>query len=431
MPPLPLPPPLRGTDGGFTADSIRRRLPLILDETLAHNDGNDGDALPPTLRAALLALREEIVRDAPLAPLAPHPSNTSCGFGGQPGERDDAPADDGGGAHATDGSGGATWLSATWFHVENAFYRRILDACRAAGWERDPFARQKAAALRGAAAAFAAAVLPLARSLDVGALLLRSLWGNRHDLSLFTVAALAAAAHGGGEADALLVDETAAAVRLLRAGSPGTVAILLDNCGLELLADLALADGLLRAGCAAQCLLIAKRDPVFVSDVVGSRFDDVGSHLAWLDAADGDSGDGGAAALAARLRAALASGALQVRDDPFLNSPLPFWALPPGGPLHALLAGCRLVIAKGDANYRRLLGDRHWKHDTPFADVTREFPAPLLALRTCKAGVVCGLPAPAEARAAAADPADWLVSGKYGLAQLGGAAPAAGLGGSA
>ena len=41
-----------------------------------------------------------------------------------------------------------------------------------------------------------------------------------------------------------------------------------------------------------------------------------------------------------------------------------------------------LVISKGDANYRRLLGDAHWDPATPFAQAVAYFLAPLVALRT-------------------------------------------------
>lgn len=44
-----------------------------------------------------------------------------------------------------------------------------------------------------------------------------------------------------------------------------------------------------------------------------------------------------------------------------------------------------LVFLKGDANYRRLIGDRLWQTDTPFADVAGYFPTKLCALRTLKA----------------------------------------------
>ena len=46
-----------------------------------------------------------------------------------------------------------------------------------------------------------------------------------------------------------------------------------------------------------------------------------------------------------------------------------------------------MVFVKGDANYRRLLGDRKWATDTPFQDVVSYFPVPICALRTLKAEV--------------------------------------------
>jgi hypothetical protein len=45
------------------------------------------------------------------------------------------------------------------------------------------------------------------------------------------------------------------------------------------------------------------------------------------------------------------------------------------------------------------------------------FPAPLLALRTCKSGIAVGVPPAAEAAAKAAAP-DALLTGRYGVIQL-------------
>jgi Damage-control phosphatase ARMT1-like domain len=49
------------------------------------------------------------------------------------------------------------------------------------------------------------------------------------------------------------------------------------------------------------------------------------------------------------------------------------------------LADSAVVFVKGDANYRRMLGDRTWPLDTPFADVAAYWPAPVCPLRTLKA----------------------------------------------
>ena len=79
-----------------------------------------------------------------------------------------------------------------------------------------------------------------------------------------------------------------------------------------------------------------------------------------------------------------------------------------------------MVITKGDANYRRLLDDRHWPHDMPFDELLSYWPqgTSLASLRTCKSGVLVGVEPSVEAAAAAAMPDSWLTGGKYGCVQL-------------
>jgi hypothetical protein len=79
--------------------------------------------------------------------------------------------------------------------------------------------------------------------------------------------------------------------------------------------------------------------------------------------------------------------------------------------------GAALVVSKGDANYRRVVGDALWQPETPFADVTAYFPAPLLALRTLKSNPIVGLPAGLAERLDAED-ATWRVNGRRGVAQF-------------
>jgi hypothetical protein len=87
--------------------------------------------------------------------------------------------------------------------------------------------------------------------------------------------------------------------------------------------------------------------------------------------------------------------------------------------LEQTFADARLVVLKGDAHYRRAVDDAAWNSETPFAEVTRVFPAPLLALRTLKSPAVVGL---AAGRAAELDriDAEWRVNGRRGVAALGG-----------
>ncbi len=75
-----------------------------------------------------------------------------------------------------------------------------------------------------------------------------------------------------------------------------------------------------------------------------------------------------------------------------------------------------LIILKGDANYRRLLGDAHWPPTASFESATRYFPARLAALRTLKAEIVVGLSSGVVAQLDAEDPS-WRVNGKRGLIQ--------------
>jgi len=45
--------------------------------------------------------------------------------------------------------------------------------------------------------------------------------------------------------------------------------------------------------------------------------------------------------------------------------------------LRTELADAAVTILKGDLNYRRLVGDRHWPPTTPFAAVADHFPSPV------------------------------------------------------
>jgi hypothetical protein len=182
----------------------------------------------------------------------------------------------------------------------------------------------------------------------------------------------------------------------------------LDNVGLELVSDLILVDVLLSSGRAREIWLHVKSYPLFVSDALAR---DVRETVAILAGCD----DEALRALGERLRAYLRNGQIQLRPHRFWTSPLAGWQMPPD--LRATLGASDLVVGKGDANYRRLLGDRHWSFSSPLPLVLAYFPAPLLLLRTLKSHVGAGIP-PARSAAAQAREPDWTVSGRWGLIQL-------------
>jgi hypothetical protein len=138
---------------------------------------------------------------------------------------------------------------------------------------------------------------------------------------------------------------------------------------------------------------------------------DVHTTVGWLE----DQPDQQAAAIGRRLRAALAGGQISLRADWYWTSPLPGWELP--AELRADLAESGLLISKGDANYRRWLGDRRWPYDTPLGTALSYLPAPMLLLRTCKSDVAAGLAPARIAEAVARDP-QWDTGGRWGLIQL-------------
>jgi len=82
--------------------------------------------------------------------------------------------------------------------------------------------------------------------------------------------------------------------------------------------------------------------------------------------------------------------------------------------LMAALGQADLVLFKGDANYRRLLDDRHWATTDALEEITSYLPFSYACLRTLKAELVVGLPQSLAESVAACDP-DWLTSGRWGL----------------
>ena len=393
MPAAKLPPPLSPADGPltFTYDSVQRRLPLIVEAVIDNNP-----SYPADLVNDLRGLAAEIKAGKPLVPLRNRDGVWDAAL---------APLLE----------QGDTWFSAPWWLSENYFYKRMLELTDGPTSGADPFAQQKADSLAGAAGAFkAASEAGLSEATELAPLVAASLWGNLADLSLSAGAKLVApdvASSGSSQQDnagqsaMMLADDTPALCDALMACEGKEVLIVLDNCGLELVSDLLLVDGLLRIVKPQAVRLHAKDRPVFVSDVTP---DDMAPTLDWLE-------QQGGAELAGRLRAALDDGRLVVDAPDFYTTATPFWEMPAS--LRDAYGAASVVITKGDANYRRLLGDLHWPHDTNFAELMDYWPTSIAALRTCKSGVLVGVEPEVEAAAAAAHPDKWLVAGLYGCVQ--------------
>ncbi len=326
---------------------------------------------------------------------------------------------------------GTTWLDAPWLLVEFYFYRRILNAIGYFDSESklfnfDPFSVDKMNGLRAGAQA-AASLAKKANSFskrsktastlaeELRLFVMVALWGNRMDLSIWPESgsdgdgsnraseAFVEALHAGEEY--LLWDDSERVSTALAKGMRD-VSIVVDNAGFELVSDLALADALITSGAVQRVILRVKAHPVFVSDAMDKDCRDTID--AMMKSEDEDT-----AVMGRRWAAHLSSGAWAITPDFAWCQPQPLWALPRKA--HDDLKSSDLVIIKGDANYRRLLNDCLWELDTPFEDVSAYFPAPLLALRTLKAELGCGISR--ERQEMAKKEESWMVTGKYGVVQ--------------
>jgi hypothetical protein len=373
--------PIR-TDGtnAFARYSMEKRVPRIARDTALRNP----NAAPPTLRA-IETLARAIEGDAAIPPpRAPGPDVGSWqrAFEAHPGER---------------------WLAAEWFYAELAFYREMVAACRY--WETgrdpfEPFKEEEIAADRLWSRLERAQSLPRSSREDrIAQLLGESLWANRVDLS-YTVAASRDHAHA---ADFLVDDREAAAPILARDGAD--VHVVADNAGTELALDLVLADAILEAP-SSRVFMHLKIEPTFVSDAMPR---DVWRFCEALDARPGEP-----KALATRLRAAFDAGRFLLLPDAFWSGPFFLTAAPPH--IAAALASATIVLVKGDANYRRVVGDALWPPEEPFSSACKGLSYPLLCLRTMKSDSILGLPPGLTNRLDVDDP-EWRVNGRRGISQ--------------
>ncbi|KAI4847717.1 DUF89-domain-containing protein, partial [Aureobasidium sp. EXF-8845] len=282
--------------------------------------------------------------------------------------------------------------------------------------------------------------------------------GNATDLSLLTNLTYediqklqGSKARKAAEANIIANDFDAAFELLHAAKKAGTkerrVDIVLDNAGFELFVDVILAGYLLQADLATTVVLHPKNIPWFVSDVVPKDFSDLLTVLVNAkDFYESPSEDDKAkditpATLSSQESEDLqllfgnwsqlyAEGKIVLRPNKFWTQGGSYWRLPSQAQeLFEDLKTAELVIFKGDLNYRKLTGDASWDPTTPFTTAI----GPLgpgsgmrtLALRTCKADVVVGLPSGEDERLRATENGGgdngarkWAWSGKYAVVQL-------------
>ncbi|MHC5615815.1 MAG: damage-control phosphatase ARMT1 family protein [Nostoc sp.] len=401
-PKLPLPPSLLGSEvGSFTEFTVTQRMPTIARRVIVENN------FSPEINTRI----ERLATELPTGALPPLVNDTGVDF----------PA-----WHTyLESYKGQRWIDVPWFFAETYFYRLILEIThyfRPGIWQAvDPFQLQKSQGLEASVDSTILLCTQVNKWLEDAeidlpqnqtaliALLYFALWGNRVDLSLWSAFEDDRSRFDiQNQLTHILVNDASQISELLTLSQGGRIDFVLDNAGFELVCDLCLVDFLLSSSLVNQVYLHLKPHPTFVSDAMIKDVHDTTSFLAATNHQQVTS-------FAQRLEEHITLGRLVLCEDYFWTSPLPFWEIP--NSLKNELTNASLIIVKGDANYRRLLGDRHWNITTSFADIVCYSPVPIVALRTLKSEVAVGLKSEVVEKVAKSDHS-WLTNGQWGVIQL-------------
>ncbi|KAK4540966.1 hypothetical protein LTR36_008474 [Oleoguttula mirabilis] len=467
-------PPYSTSDkNSFASVSARDRWPVILTgaiddihKAVSHESDGAKREEGKQITAGLAKLKYELQHDRQLSPLVDDGSPDIAGYNKELEQR-----------------GNPKWFDVPWLFSECYLYRRMATLFSTSQhWKRyDVFSKQKMSTFRSSrpavlelAARYNDLTKQLQSSATSSALANASeaertqaeqavfsemceicLWGNATDLSLLTNLTYddiqklqGSESRKANEANILVNDFPAAFATLKQAQRSGAkerrVDIVLDNAGFELFVDLLLAGYLLQSGLATHVVLHPKNIPWFVSDVVPKDFSDLLTALVNAkkfyetpsedDQARGVTPEPLSSKAEADLQALFgnwstlyAEGQIVLRPNGFWTEGGSFWRLPATAPdLYADLKDSELVIFKGDLNYRKLTADAMWAATTPFAAALGPMGpgsgVRVLALRTCKADVVVGLPEGEDERLKGMEggggkdgPRKWAWSGKWAV----------------
>jgi len=393
------PPPLITSkeDDYFSYNTIATRKPKIIKQVMADHV----DQYPDHIAQALKDLHDELTQGQQIKALKPTTAPDAKSW-----HEVWLPFQD------------KTWFEIPWYFAETFFYRRLLEAVdyfSDSEWAGvDPFLPRKQVELSHEIPWQVLSMALEYASKNTGdnfcTLLRHCIWGNRVDLSHpQIVKEMRQQATQQKALGDLIVDDTEAVLEVLQQtdSAHSCIDFLCDNTGTELLLDLALVDFFLRYNWAKQITLHVKFHPTFVSDTMPVDVD------LTLNAMKQHTNPE-ITALADRLRDYQQDQRLLVKEHLFWNSSHFFWEFPTE--IRSELSQSSLVIIKGDANYRRLLGDAHWSPAVPFADAIPFSPAPFVALRTMKSNVITGLQ-PGQAETLDEEDPDWRVNGRRGVIQ--------------
>uniref|UniRef100_A0AC34FVD5 Sugar phosphate phosphatase n=1 Tax=Panagrolaimus sp. ES5 TaxID=591445 RepID=A0AC34FVD5_9BILA len=316
----------------------------------------------------------------------------------------------------------ATWYDLPWLFVECYLYAKLHEYCTSTKHMKDYdlFKAEKTKAFFDSQTQIHALAVELIdwekdKNVDEKMVLTRllqiDLWGNKCDLSLSCGDAHAQIHDMFQKLDEfspmiLSNDIEAAVEHIMTKCNDKDFHIVLDNAGLEVFTDFALAEFIINRKLAKRVIFHGKDYPWFVSDVTEGDYNWV------LNSLENDE----------KEQRWKNRPEFIFKHEPFWTTGYSFWDINDKDPkLFNELKSAGLVLLKGDLCYRKLVGDRSWPINTPFKFALQSCTFPLIVLRTLKAETVAGLSDKAIKKVQekyGKDDLTWMVTSDYAVAQL-------------
>lgn len=190
--------------------------------------------------------------------------------------------------------------------------------------------------------------------------------------------------------------------------------VITDNCGFELMSDILLGTYLLKSTRLTKVIYHVKRLPIFVSDTIMTDVDEaIGRLNSELEGLIG-------------YKICDESQDRQVYECDTIPDKQISFEVDDCWHQEKLFKDveqfrswntdetCALIIVKGDLNYRRLVGDFHWKSSEPIRDKVSYIKKPLLIIRSLKSNVILGVN---DEEKYSYNAPNWKISGQYGIIQ--------------
>lgn len=186
------------------------------------------------------------------------------------------------------------------------------------------------------------------------------------------------------------------------------VHLIADNAGHELCWDLVMIDVLLRLFGNLRIFLHVKPSPMFVSDALSSDVEETLNSLSSISLSRET------VLMSQRLKYAMESGKLCVCAEADWGEPRHFNRL--DSDLSITLSNSKIIISKGDLNYRRFVKDLQWPFNIPVEVATSGVPFKAFSLRVLKSDALVGITS-TIAKKAETQLENWRTCGHFAVIQ--------------